>query len=141
MSESRQPDRLAPIEVRDRADALRAAAMFRTLAASVTIRGIPLDLASTAVIEIAQNMVTHAGGGTIELSVVTDDAGRTGVRVHAEDHGPGIEDLDSALQEGFSSSGGLGLGLPGVYRLMDEVEIVSKATTGTVVTMVKWAPA
>jgi anti-sigma regulatory factor (Ser/Thr protein kinase) len=81
--------------------------------------------------------VMFANRGEILVSLVGDD-GREGVTVVARDAGPGIPDLDRAVQDGYSGYGGMGLGLPGSRRLMDEFEITSEVDKGTTVTMTKW---
>ncbi len=73
--------------------------------------------------------------------MVRDNGGREGIRVVARDNGPGIEDVERALQDGYTSGSGLGLGLPGARRLVDEFEIESAPSEGTTVTLVKWSRA
>ena len=97
-------------------------------------------LLATAVSELARNLIQYAGGGTIALNAVYR-AGRCGITVRVEDQGPGIADVSLALQDGFSTSGGLGLGLPGVKRLMDELEIDSDLGQGTRIVATLWGPA
>ncbi len=93
---------------------------------------------ATAVSELAGNMYYHAGGGEMELSVIQHQ-GRAGIEVIAQDQGPGIADVELALRDGFSTSGGLGCGLPGARRLMDELEIHSEVGRGTRILARKWA--
>ncbi len=89
-----------------------------------------------AISELARNIEQHAGQGTI---TITTHGGRDGhIEVVAEDHGPGIEDIDRALAGGYSSSGGMGLGLRGAKRVMDEFEIESTVGVGTRIRAVKW---
>src|SRR5262245_53445005 len=95
-------------------------------------------LLATAISEIARNITTYAGSGEVVIEVVRDADGRRGVRVIARDEGPGIEDLDRALTDGYTTGGGLGLGLPGARRLVDEFEIQTTPGQGTTVTLVKW---
>src|SRR6266480_3770706 len=92
---------------------------------------------ATAVSELARNIIRYAARGEIVLRLV-DDSCRRGVEVLAADDGPGIRDVALAMQDGFSTSGGLGLGLPGVRRMMDEFEIRSEFGKGTTVTTRKW---
>ncbi len=92
---------------------------------------------STAISELARNIVRYAARGEITLRLV-EDSGRRGVEVLAADAGPGILDVALAMHDGFSTSGSLGLGLPGVRRLMDEFEISSEFGKGTTVTVRKW---
>lgn len=92
---------------------------------------------ATAVSELARNILAYARKGEIALQQVHGSA-RVGMEVIASDRGPGISDLRQAMRDGFSTSGSLGLGLPGVRRLMDEFEIVSEAGHGTRVVVRKW---
>src|SRR5512146_3592433 len=93
----------------------------------------------TAASELARNTVVHGGGGTARVEVVKSSNGRTGVKLHFTDEGPGIADVDLALRDGWSSGSGLGLGLSGSRRLVDEFELTSKPGTGTTVVVVKWS--
>jgi serine/threonine-protein kinase RsbT len=93
---------------------------------------------ATAISEIARNILMYAKRGEMLLAAVADHGGREGLRVVAEDNGPGIRDVSRALQDGYSTSGGLGLGMPGARRLMDEFEVRSEPGHGTTVTMIKW---
>lgn len=94
----------------------------------------------TAGSELARNILTHAAGrgGRLRVEQLTQ-GGRNGVRATFTDRGPGIEDLDGALADGFSTNGSLGLGLPGSRRLVDEMQISSTPGSGTTVVIVKWA--
>jgi len=94
-------------------------------------------LIATAISELARNIVTYAKRGEILIKNL-HSGDRVGVMVVARDQGPGIANISQAMQDGFSTSGSLGLGLPGVKRIMDEFEIVSDAKTGTKVTIKKW---
>ncbi len=94
-------------------------------------------LVATAISELARNIVTYAGNGEIFLSLVNNGE-RQGIAIIARDKGPGIADTRLAIQEGYSTSGGFGLGLPGVRRIMDEFEIVSELGQGTTITVTKW---
>ena len=96
-------------------------------------------LIATAISELARNIVAYAGKGQITLKVV-NGLNRQGISVVASDEGPGIPDVRQALRDGFSTSGSLGLGLPGVRRLMDEFEITSQPGRGTTVVVKKWRP-
>jgi serine/threonine-protein kinase RsbT len=96
-------------------------------------------LIATAISELARNIVSYAGRGEIVMSV-TRNSDRTGIMIVASDNGPGISDLALALRDGFSTSGSLGIGLPGVRRLMDEFDIDSQPGRGTIVTVTKWKP-
>jgi serine/threonine-protein kinase RsbT len=94
-------------------------------------------LIATAISEVARNIVVHAGRGEIVLEPF-EDSDRYGLVVTAIDDGPGIRDVDAALRDDHSGRGGLGLGLPGARRLMDDFDIASDAEAGTTVTMRKW---
>ena len=111
----------------------------RTLAMSLGFSPGDATLLATAISELARNIVTYANVGDILLDTV-NGAARLGMQVVAHDEGPGIADVQQALRDGFSTSGGLGLGLPGVRRLVDEFQIVSDGTSGTTVTIKKWKP-
>jgi serine/threonine-protein kinase RsbT len=91
----------------------------------------------TAASELARNAVAHAGGGTVRMEALVD-GGRSGIRLVFEDHGPGIPDMALAMQDGFSTVGGLGLGLGGAKRLVNEFEIHSQPGEGTRVAVTRW---
>jgi serine/threonine-protein kinase RsbT len=99
--------------------------------------GTELTVISTAISEIARNILDYAARGEIVIRIVNDGV-KVGVVVIASDEGPGIANLSLALQDGYSTGRGLGLGLPGARRLMDEFEIVSSPGQGTLITMKKW---
>jgi serine/threonine-protein kinase RsbT len=110
----------------------------RRIAATLNFSQSDLTVIAAAISEVARNILTYAATGHIAIQVV-ERAGRRGVAIVAHDEGPGIQDITLALQDGYSTSGSLGLGLPGARRLMDEFEIHSNAGRGTTVTMRKWA--
>jgi len=91
----------------------------------------------TAASELARNTVVHGGGGTVEIEVLVDGA-RRGIRLTFRDHGPGIPDLAAALRDGFTTGGGLGLGLGGARRLCNDFDLQSTPGDGTVVRIVRW---
>lgn len=91
----------------------------------------------TASSELARNALGHGGGGTCLMEMVSNGA-RAGLRLTFEDKGPGIPDLELALKDGYSTGGGLGLGLSGSKRLVNEFDIASKVGEGTRVTVVRW---
>lgn len=96
-------------------------------------------LIATAISELARNIVTYAKKGQIALKVVSNGT-RQGVSIIASDQGPGIPDIRQAMRDGFSTSGSLGMGLPGVRRLVDDFEITSQPGLGTTVVVKKWKP-
>ena len=125
------------VSVTKDADVVRARQEGRKLAARAGFKNTEGAVIATAISEIARNIVKFAKRGEVTISVVAQNE-RTGVTVVARDAGPGIEDISRAVQDGYSTYGGLGLGLPGARRLMDEFEIISEVDQGTTVTMTKW---
>ncbi len=125
--------------IRSDLDIVAARLAGRTLAQEVGFTGSDLIVVATAISELARNIVLYARHGEILLGAV-EKGGRTGIQVIARDNGPGIEDIEQAMQDGYSTSRGLGLGLPGTRRLMDEFEIESARGAGTTVTCRKWVP-
>lgn len=109
----------------------------RAMAERVGFTGSNLAVVATAISEVARNIVEYAKEGEIVLKAI-HQSGRQGLVVIARDEGPGISDIALAMQDGYSTAKGLGLGLPGARRLMDEFEIVSRVGRGTTVTMKKW---
>ncbi|KMY46604.1 serine/threonine protein kinase [Bacillus sp. FJAT-27916] len=92
---------------------------------------------TTTISELARNIYLYAGQGEICIEKLWDN-GRTGLRIIAEDKGPGISDIRKVMEDGYTTSGGLGAGLPGVKRLMDEFDIDSEVGVGTKITTTKW---
>jgi serine/threonine-protein kinase RsbT len=125
------------MQITSDADIVPARASGRALAAELGFSRIDATLVATVISEIARNIVVHAGCGEVELKPEYN-GDRRGVAVIARDQGPGIRDLDAALREGFGSKGGLGLGLPGVRRIMDDFAIETAPDSGTTVTMHMW---
>jgi serine/threonine-protein kinase RsbT len=99
-----------------------------------------VTMIATAISEIARNITSYAGRGAVRVAV-EDREGRKALVVRAEDDGPGIADIERALEDGYSTGRGLGLGLPGARRLMDRLVVESARGRGTVVEMWKWVPA
>lgn len=118
-------------------DVVNARQKGRELAAGAGFSSGDQTVIAAAISEIARNIIMYAKRGEVALSVVTN-GDRQGVVVVARDQGPGIRDVERALQDGYSTSGGLGLGLPGARRLMDDFDVESAVGKGTVVTMRKW---
>jgi serine/threonine-protein kinase RsbT len=111
----------------------------RNLAREVGFGLVDQTRLTTVASELARNVYLYAGTGQAEITRVTDSKrGLNGVEMVFRDQGPGIADIYQAMEQGFSTSGGLGLGLPGSKRLMDEFEIESSARDGTTVTVRKW---
>lgn len=118
-------------------DVVAARQRGREVAAEAGFLATDLTLIATAISEIARNIVKFAVRGEITISAIAQGE-RHGVTIVARDVGPGIPDVDAAMRDGFSTYQGLGLGLPGARRLMDEFEVVSEVGKGTTVTMTKW---
>lgn len=120
-------------------DIVAARQKGRSMAAALGFSSGDATLIATAISELARNIVTYAKSGEIRITMINGSA-RQGIQMVAHDEGPGIPDIPQALRDGFSTSGSLGLGLPGVMRLVDEFEIVSAESCGTTVTAKKWKP-
>ena len=120
-------------------DVVTARQKGRELAMEVGFSGSDLTIIATAISEIARNIVVYAERGEITFNMVLE-SDRRGLVIVATDNGPGISDIEQAMQDGFSTGKSLGLGLPGAKRLMDEFDIVSEVGRGTTITMKKWAP-
>lgn len=125
------------IPIRHDMDIITARQEARELATSIGFSGSDLTVIATAISEVVRNIVVYAKAGELRLSPTRNDH-RMGILIVAQDNGPGIADIGQAMQDGYSSGGSLGLGLPGARRLMDEFEIVSAPGAGTTVTMRKW---
>ncbi len=125
------------IPIRTSDDILEARRRARELAAKLEFPSIDRTLIASAISELGRNIVHHANQGEIHLQ---SDEGARGMVIIATDRGPGIRDVRSALQDGSNPEHGLGLGLPGVRRIMDEFEVVSRPRQGTTVTVKKWKP-
>jgi serine/threonine-protein kinase RsbT len=108
----------------------------RTAADRMGLRHLDVTKLVTAASEIARNTLVYGGGGTADVACLQER--RVGVRIVFEDRGPGIPDLTLALREGYTTGGGMGLGLGGAKKLVDEFEIQSEAARGTRVTLTKW---
>jgi len=119
------------------ADLVTARAEGRAMAERLGFPRPDPTLIATAISEVARNIVVHVGRGEIVLQPFDDDR-RFGLIVIATDDGPGIRNVEAAIQDDYSGRGGLGLGLPGARRLMDDFHIASDADSGTTVTMKKW---
>ena len=124
-----------PIE--SAADIVTARQKGRSLALDLGFNGAEVTLIAAAISEVSRNIVEYARQGRIILQP-TNHGVRKGLCVVADDKGPGIADVAQAMQYGYSSRRGLGVGLPGAKLLMDEFEIVSKVGVGTTITMKKW---
>ena len=125
------------VSIKADVDVVVARQRARGLLSGWRFSGSELTLIATAISEVARNIVSYAGKGEIVLRIVKRGQQR-GLLVIARDQGPGIADTARAMEDGYSTSRGLGLGLPGSKRLMDEFELISEVGKGTEVTMIKW---
>jgi anti-sigma regulatory factor (Ser/Thr protein kinase) len=132
----RSRDDAVRVAVRTDADVVAARQAAREVATRLEFSTTDVTLIATAVSEIARNIVRFADSGEVVVTELHEP--RTGISIVARDAGPGIPDVDQALQDGYSTYRGLGLGLPGARRLMDEFAVVSETGRGTTVTMTKW---
>lgn len=130
-------DRNDVLPVRGSSDIVRVRQCVREAAVELGFSLVDQTKLVTAASELARNTLEHGGGGTARLELVTEN-GRRGIRLVFEDRGPGIPDLAQALRDGYSSGSGLGLGLGGARRLVNQFEIHSQAGEGTRVTIVRW---
>jgi serine/threonine-protein kinase RsbT len=109
----------------------------RLMAEQLGFSSSEATLVATAISELARNIVNYAKSGEIHVRLVNNGVKR-GIVIVARDQGPGVADINLAMQSGYSTSGGLGLGLPGVRRIMDEFDIASAPGRGTTITVIKW---
>jgi serine/threonine-protein kinase RsbT len=132
-------DHASVIRIASDADVVTARQRARALAGEVDLTSTDQTLLATAISEVARNIRLYAERGDVQLKLVREP-GRDGIVVVARDKGPGIQDVDLAMQDGYSSGGSSGLGLPGARRLMDDFDIRSRPGRGVTVTMKKWTP-
>jgi serine/threonine-protein kinase RsbT len=128
----------AVIAIESDADVVTARQQARAMASELELSSTDQTLLATAISEVARNITAYAKRCEVLLGVIKDDNGRRGIRVIARDEGPGIENLELALQDGYTSGSGLGLGLPGARRLVHHFEIETAPGQGTKVTLVMW---
>lgn len=130
--------RTETLPLKAEADIVRARQTVRTWASELGFSLVNQTKIVTAASEIARNTVTYGGGGTVQLETFADD-GRRGLRLVFEDRGPGIENIELALRDGYTTGGGLGLGLSGAKRLCNDFAIESAVGKGTRITLTKWS--
>ena len=128
------------VAIRTDADVVTARQEARTMGAALGFSSTDLTLLATAISEIARNITTYAGEGEVALRVRREGA-RAGIEVEATDEGPGIVNVELAMQDGYTTGNGLGLGLPGTRRLVDDFELDTTPGAGTRIRMVKWTRA
>ena len=127
------------LPIRSGDDVVRVRQQVRVVAAKSGLSLVDQTKVVTAASELARNALVYGGGGLARIEAVTSGQGRSGIRIGFTDEGPGIADTDLALTDGWSSGDGLGLGLSGARRLVDEFELTSKPGNGTSVVVVKWS--
>jgi serine/threonine-protein kinase RsbT len=128
------------VAIRTDADVVTARQEARTMGAGLGFSSTDLTLLATAISEVARNITTYAGEGEVTLRALDED-GRRGIEVVASDEGPGIADVELAMQDGYTTGTGLGLGLPGTRRLVDDFDLRTTPGAGTTVRLVKWTRA
>jgi serine/threonine-protein kinase RsbT len=127
------------LPIRSGDDVVRVRQQVRVAAGQIGLSLVDQTKLVTAASELARNTLVHGGGGSAQIDMVKSPAGRSGVKLSFTDTGPGIADLDLALTDGWTSGGGLGLGLSGARRLVDEFELTSSPGIGTTVMAIKWS--
>ena len=125
------------LPIRNEMDMVQVRHAVRAGAAELAFSLVDQTKIVTAASELARNTLQHGGGGTVRLEFVNDGVKR-GLRLEFEDKGPGIPDISLALRDGYTTGGGLGMGLPGTRRLVNEFNIASRPGEGTTVTIIKW---
>ena len=127
----------ATVPVTTEGDVVKVRQTVRALAVEIKLSLVDQTKVVTAASELGRNLLVYGGGGEVRLDIVRDGA-RNGLRVIFEDRGPGIPDVEQALKDGFTTGTGLGLGLGGARRLVNDFNVVSNAAEGTRVTITKW---
>ena len=129
--------RIEHIDIRASEDVVRVRQQTRVLAVEAGLSLVDQTKVITAASELARNTLVYGGGGELRIEIV-ENGGRRGVRLTFEDQGPGIADIQQALRDGFTSGGGLGLGLGGARRLSNEFNIESTVGKGTKIQITRW---
>ena len=125
------------VRIQSSTDIVSARQQGRALAAQAGFSSSNLTIIATAISEVARNIVEYAKEGEVVLSLI-NDSHKKGLQIIASDQGPGIADIATVMRDSYSTGKGLGIGLPGSRRLMDEFEITSQVGKGTTVTMRKF---
>ena len=131
------PEGTQSIPVSSDQDVVRVRQLVRTVSVAVKLSLVDQTKLVTAASELARNTLVYGGGGTVEVSRV-ENGRRQGIRIVFADQGPGIADLQLALTDGYTTGGGLGLGLSGARRLVDEFDIDTAVGQGTTISVTKW---
>ncbi|WP_156746092.1 anti-sigma regulatory factor [Mycobacterium sp. 1423905.2] len=127
------------VEINNPDDIVAARRAGHELALELGFSLTDVTMIATAISEIARNITSYAGHGAVRVAVA-DREGRRALVVRAEDEGPGIADIERAMEDGYTTGRGLGMGLPGARRLMDRLIVESALGQGTVIEMWKWVP-
>jgi serine/threonine-protein kinase RsbT len=127
----------ARVRIHNAADIMAARQQGRAVASQGGFSTSDLTIIATAISEVARNIVEYANEGEVTITLINDNH-KMGVEIVAADHGPGIGDVSLVMRDGYSTGNGLGIGLPGAKRLMDEFQIDSAPGKGTTVKMKKW---
>ena len=130
-------DRQQLFQLRTDADLVIARRGVKDWAGELGLSMLDLTKVVTAASELARNAIVHGGGGVMCLQIVKQ-GDRRGLRMTFKDEGPGIPDLELAMRDGYTSGGGLGIGLPGAKRLVNDFDVSSTTSEGTCVTIVRW---
>ncbi|MET0494899.1 MAG: ATP-binding protein [Actinoplanes sp.] len=131
------PEGTQRIPVSSDQDVVRVRQLVRTVSVAVKLSLVDQTKLVTAASELARNTLVYGGGGTVEVSRL-ENGRRQGIRIVFADQGPGIADLQLALTDGYTTGGGLGLGLSGARRLVDEFDIDTAVGQGTTISVTKW---
>ena len=130
-------ERASILDVRTSEDVVRVRQEVRNRSAAAGFSLVDQTKVVTAASEIARNTIVHGGGGKVQVEVL-EAPGKRGIRLVFEDEGPGITDIKLAMQDGYSTGGGLGMGMPGSKRLSNEFYVESTPGRGTKVTLIRW---
>lgn len=125
------------LDIRSEQDVVSVRQAVKTWAVQLSFSLVDQTKIVTAASEIGRNTFKYGGGGRAKLEILSEGI-RKGLRVTFEDHGPGIPDIDQAMQDGFTTGNGMGLGLSGAKRLVNDFKIVSRIDEGTTITITRW---
>ena len=125
------------VKVKDDTDVIHTRSIVRQMAVEIGFSELDQTRITTAISELTRNIVVHASCGDVTISEVQKE-GRKGIEIICKDDGPGIVDIDQAMRDGYTTSGGLGIGMTGARRLMDEFHVESAVGVGTTVVVKKW---
>lgn len=126
------------VKIQKEWDIVGARQLGRELAKEIGFSTVDQARIATAISELARNIYLYANHGKISYEIIQAEEHKAGLCLIAEDEGPGISDISQVMRDGYTTSGGLGAGLPGVKRLMDEFEIQSEVGKGTTIKTIKW---